>query len=798
MAVPALRVPIALDTQSFEKSISDAKSLTRSATDFLVKEFGKSQLKLVTNSDQFRPAVENAAKFAGAQFDKVKPQIQAFTQAAVKETTEAGLKVANVFASPAIKGSFQAFTAVGVPAVTGLAQAMAPLALRAFAAYEAFHLVSEAVGAARDQIEAMVAIADKSTNLTVSPQFLQLFEAEARKLKVTTDELDNALANAFNATKEKSPIDLAKWEVASERITDVELALRVYNAELEKTTGKGLGGLVLFRDAQSQDDKVKAILKSMVELDQAGQHLQSLELGEKFFGSTLVDRIRQGKTSADGILANMEALKASQDGIFPDAIVNRAKAVDDQLQLSQDRLSRALKPSWDDLAAVILTIKGYWADVVDLIAKAVEFTNRLSGGSLQSMRDELAAVQDARKNGTGLLGIPRIPGADSVRGLLGQPSIDQDLQRRAEDLQRKIAALEGRLEGPAAPAPASRGAGAAPALKPTGAQRDPFDSAVDSVEKRIATLKAEAASIDEGTAARERAKTVAQLEEAAKRANSAAGKANIEVTDEQRKAIEREADAIQAATQAFARAQVGSQIKFGAGTAFLSQSDVAIAQQLKGLYPDVATALGSVEAQALRFNETNREIANTISSNLTTGLADVIDGTKTAGQAFEDFSRTVIRAIEEAIVKLLIVGPLMRGLQSGLGGLFGGGGGIAGGVGPTSVGGAPLVPAYADGTDYAAGGWSLVGERGPELRKLGRGDQIVPNDVARRMGGSSGGAITINNYSDAKPSVSKGQNGDVTITIRKMMDDAVGSSLSSGTGRRVLGSQFGVKPFTGQ
>jgi hypothetical protein len=524
-----------------------------------------------------------------------------------------------------------------------------------------------------------------------------------------------------------------------ERITDVELALRVYNAELQKTTGKGLEGLVLFRDAQSQDDKVKAILKSMVELDQVGQHLQSLELGEKFFGAAFVDRIRQGKTSADGILASMEELKKSQDGIFSDALVNRAKAVDDQLKLSQDRLSRSLKPTWDDLASTILTIKGYWADVVDLIAQAVEATNNLNTASLRS---ELVEVQAARKNGTGLFGLPRIPGADAARAALGQPSIDQDLQRREEDLQRKIAALEGRVEGPNRPPPPSRGTGGAPTLKPTGEGRDPFETAVDNAEKRIATLKAEAASIDDTTAARERAKTVAQLEEAAKRANSAAGKANTEVTDEQRKSIEKEADAIQVATQAFAKAQVDSQIKFGAGTAFLSQSDVAIAQQLKGLYPDVATALGSAEAQALRFNEASRQIADTISSNLTTGLADVIDGTKTAGQAFQNFSKVVIRAIEEAIIKLLIVGPLMRSLQSGLGGIFGVGS-IAGAVGPTSLGGAPLIGAFADGTNSAPGGLARINEQGGEIVNLPNGAQVIPHDVsmalARRGGG--GGAF---------------------------------------------------------
>ncbi|MBR0940263.1 hypothetical protein ABIF68_007305 [Bradyrhizobium japonicum] len=146
------------------------------------------------------------------------------------------------------------------------------------------------------------------------------------------------------------------------------------------------------------------------------------------------------------------------------------------------------------------------------------------------------------------------------------------------------------------------------------------------------------------------------------------------------------------------------------------------------------------------------------------------------------------------IIKLLVVGPLMRSLQGGLGGLFGGGSfatdGI-GGFGPTAP-----VGQNAAGTDSWRGGETWVGESGPEKVRLPAGSQIVPNDIARQRGAD--GAITINNYSDAKPTAAKAPNGDVTITIEKFMDDAVGKSLSSGTGRRVLGNQFGVKPFTGQ
>lgn len=693
MAVPALRVPLSLDNQSFEKSINDAKSLTSRATDFLVKEFAKAQLK--------------AADVAGA------------------------------LTSTAITGSFQAFTSVGVPAARGLAQSLVPVALRATAAYAAVMLVADAVGAARNQIERMVAIADRSGNLGLSPQFLQLFEGESRKLQVTTEELGSALEKAFDATKEKSPIDVSKWEAAGERVTDVELALRVYNAELEKANGKGLEGLTLFRDAQTQDDKVKAVLRSMVELEAAGQRLAALELGEKMFGAAFIDRMRQGKTSAGEILATMEKLKASQDGIFSDALVARAKAVDDQLKLSEDRLSRALKPSWDYLAETILTIKGYWSDVVDLIRQAVEATDNLSTASL---REQLAALKEARAAGTGVGGIPRIPGADTVRGLLNRagldvaPSVDDSLRQRIEDLERQIAAREGRVYGPERPPAApSRGTGARPTLKSTDeGGRDPLEAAIDASKRHAATLEAEAASIDATAAAQARARTVAQLEEAAKRANIAAGKANVEVTDEQRVAIEAQAAAIEAATAKLEKARVQSQVSFAQGTAFLSQSDVAIAQQLKGLYPDVATALGSVEASALRAAEASRAIGSAIESSLTNALVDLSDQTKSSEQRITEFFDSIARAIQRAIIQLLIVGPLMRALQGGLGSL-------GASIGLPSL----SLPGNAAGTDYWQGGPTWVGENGPEVMNVPRGAQIVPNDIARARG-AGGGDVTVN------------------------------------------------------
>ena len=181
----------------------------------------------------------------------------------------------------------------------------------ATASVVAVKLVGDVIDSVRQQLVDMVEVFDKARNATVSPEFFQKFTAEADKLKVSSTDLESALTHAFEATKEKSPIDLSKWEVANEQITSVEKTLRVYNATLAQTAGTQLQGLVLFRDADTQEQKVRAILTAMKELNDLGQRAASLNLGDQFFGPQLVNNIRQGKTSAEELLATLQSASCS-------------------------------------------------------------------------------------------------------------------------------------------------------------------------------------------------------------------------------------------------------------------------------------------------------------------------------------------------------------------------------------------------------------------------------------------------------------------------------------------------------
>lgn len=197
------------------------------------------------------------------------------------------------------------------------------------------------------------------------------------------------------------------------------------------------------------------------------------------------------------------------------------------------------------------------------------------------------------------------------------------------------------------------------------------------------------------------------------------------------------------------KAKVASQIKFDKSTAFLSQEDVAIAAQLRGIYPDVATALNSVEAAGIRAASGMRQLhdfGQQVNQSLFVEFGQNIRQGMSAWDAFKNAGLNALGKIADKLMSMAADQLFAKAFSGGGGGfgflsnLFSGGAGGAAGA-PLNI----LPPMYASGTDYAKGGLSLIGENGPELLNIPRGSQIVPNDVLRQggMGSSISAPISI-------------------------------------------------------
>ncbi|MBN9022165.1 MAG: hypothetical protein J0H08_08750, partial [Rhizobiales bacterium] len=107
-----------------------------------------------------------------------------------------------------------------------------------------------------------------------------------------------------------------------------------------------------------------------------------------------------------------------------------------------------------------------------------------------------------------------------------------------------------------------------------------------------------------------------------------------------------------------ARAKLAGDLAFGRGTMFLSEEDVQIAQRLRDIYgDDIAAALGSAEAEAIRFKNRLKEAAavgEAMRESLSGAIADVFTGgAKTAGEFLDSLTKGIAKAAADLLASRL-------------------------------------------------------------------------------------------------------------------------------------------------
>ena len=332
-----------------------------------------------------------------------------------------------------------------------------------------------------------------------------------------------------------------------------------------------------------------------------------------------------------------------------------------------------------------------------------------------------------------------------------------------------------------------------------------FDRAEEALLKYIEVTKAAATSIDMTTATQERFKAIAQLTAAGLKdgltPQAAAAKAEMSGL----------ADKAAAAAGELAKARVQSQIKFGRETAFLSQDDVAIAQQLKGLYPDVATALESVEAAQLRVNDAMRNARDNSSDFAKSFVADLRSGKSAAdalGNALDNLSTKFInKSIEVGINALFSAGGGSSFLS-----LFGIGKADGGSVTGPGTGTSDSIPAMLSNGEFVvrASTVSMPGVRehlemlNSGIPRYSDGGYVASSNVTpmRSAANANTSPTKIEIVNQGTPSriveAQEVEDGRGGRSMRLVLDDAVAASLSQpgSAGRRAMSSNFGARPQT--
>jgi hypothetical protein len=145
--------------------------------------------------------------------------------------------------------------------------------------------------------------------------------------------------------------------------------------------------------------------------------------------------------------------------------------------------------------------------------------------------------------------------------------------------------------------------------------------------------------------------------------------ARIKLGSDEQESFDKTTAAIFKQSQANAEKKVQTEISFGQQTALLTPQDVQIATQLKTVYNnDIPAALASTQAAALRLNAGIKTVSDTIQNDFSTALVDIMTHTKATGDVWRAFGLQVITAIDQMIVKMLIMEPIMKSLQATMGG----------------------------------------------------------------------------------------------------------------------------------
>lgn len=163
--------------------------------------------------------------------------------------------------------------------------------------------------------------------------------------------------------------------------------------------------------------------------------------------------------------------------------------------------------------------------------------------------------------------------------------------------------------------------------------------------------------------------------------------------------------------------------------------------------------------------------------SLEDSIMGIIDGTKSAKEAFSDMATSILNDLIRMQTQKSITGPLSGFLNQGLGSLFGGGASTG-----TFGGGFDLVSGFADGGVTSSRRPYMVGEKGPEMFVPNMTGRVVPNNA---LGGESS-PIVVNQTINIETGVSQ----TVRAEIKQLMPQISEATKAAVLDARRRGGKF--------
>ncbi|MGB3490770.1 MAG: hypothetical protein WBA62_21995 [Xanthobacteraceae bacterium] len=613
--------------------------------------------------------------------------------------------------SPTIAGVAGTILGKIVPVLATVMRFVTPILL----VKNAFDLLSEAWTLGGKKLEEYRGIAEKAAAVDLSISYFQRITKAATDAKLPVDVLAKALQNLQSVST-----DQLGGSVLNNRLSE----------HLKAGNFAGNSGVTALGQANTTEDRFKAIIKLIDEANAKGERLAALDIAKTAFGDDIAGRLRQDSEYLHNIEASAEKISATQ--LVSDADVGRALDLQRRYDAAIAILEQRWHPIQDLLTQLGIKMQAAWVGIVEAIANAVDGAAKL----VMKIGEIPASFWAYLAKGASVV-VPAVgAAAGAVFGPVGavagyaagkaSTSGGDDagpLDARATAVNRLAAGLKNHNSVVAAGTVAlgvydnvirDTSKTLDDNKKKHEEAADAVDRAINSVSRHVEQQKAEAAAVGLGAAALA-AFRVQAAETAAVQANG--GK---ETAEQASRFAQLKVEA-GAAADALARAKVNNAISRGSQTALLSPEDVQIANQLKDIYPDVATALGSVEASALRTNDALRQYSD-VSRDASKGfIHDILSGT------------SALQSLGSALQKVgdKLIDMAVNGLWSKA---FGGTGG-SGILGLLGIGGGPITLGGPAGpVPFADGGYTGAGSKYQVAGVVHAGEYVFNQNAVNRIG----------------------------------------------------------------
>ncbi|WCS27784.1 hypothetical protein LOK46_13470 [Methylobacterium sp. NMS14P] len=399
-------------------------------------------------------------------------------------------------------------------------------------AFAVFEVASSAIKKAYADLNQLVQLGEKAQSLDVGAPFLKSFEAIAPKIQATKDQIDAALGKASSFLKDS-------WGSGNG-------LSKLFN-DISSTGVAGANGLqatALSDTATTIQDRIRAALAGMKELDDLGLHLASIQVGEKVFGPEFVERLRISNTSAEQLSAALQA--AAEKEVLKQEQVDRALALNRQIADTKQAISEAWAVTVDFSGAALL-LNEAWLKILQAVQWVVEAINSAIGavGNFASaVASGIGGAFDAVSNKvTGLLTQMGVLSAQQKAASTETPKIDGSYGPQQPTITARQFPY---VFGPEAP----KAAAAAAKQSKQAAQEavSSYDNLIQRTKDRIEELDLETKSVGQSSEAVIKLKLAHDMERAAK-------KDGITVTQQMRDETDRLGTSLAASTEHLANAK---------------------------------------------------------------------------------------------------------------------------------------------------------------------------------------------------------------------------------------------------